>query len=945
DDNSHGTHVAGIAAAVGNNGIGIAGVNWNAKLVVLKVFQSSGRGDVSVITQGIVYASNKGATVINMSFGGVISNTMEQALANAYAHSILVGAAGNNGLPLPPCIPSQVFYPAALSYVLGVEASQEGGGLAGFSNYDCDGPTFSQINGLENYELRAPGAAIISTIPGGNYRVYSGTSMAAPLISGAVSLYRKLIPDETQEYMWVKLIFSRQGDIKLLDALHFQPKPLITQISRTLVDTLAGDDNDGRVDAGETVEMYFTLRNVGGHCDSAFLSIKMGEFEDTSMAHILKDKVYVGSMSPYATRLTDAFKISISPNASHDRDIVFETSMWWKGGTDTTKQKLILTAENGEQLFGVLDYEKTLYPNKLYLVNNSFKVAEAGTLIIKPGVKMLFYPGKTIPVSGRLIAEGKPDSLISFKGYSPPGMGGAVSTIFSFRNNRQLIKNRLSYCSFDNLSWPLSSDNYMNPASVFNSVFTNSGSYTIGLVDSVVDNLVYSPGEILYTHGFTKGNNFIGPSTSSKYYFTGLPVAASFSSLYYNNFINYGMTREGNDQNNDPAQKNNWISEYMKYQQSWNGSFYVDTRAYLEKYKTYYQNSADFQYIQHQYWGTIDTVKMENVITDFMEYSTHPRAVYRPFLDAPTDSAHAIVWKVLVNGKDAQDEVVEPVGVGRQRFDVYFSKAMDKTVAPQISFGVRYPFSSNFVDEDGSWSENGKIYTAYKNIKLYTGDGINRVRVTGAKDLDKWEIPIEDMRFEFLISAAGSSANGFNAVAGLGKVALDWEKPEEVQDVLGYNLYRFNNITDTTFSSPILLNNALVTDTVYSDFNVIPNKKYYYYFKVVSTDFSESDASKTISSIPFTAALGDANGDLSISVLDILTDVSHILGQNPQPFIFDAADVVRDSTINILDVVGTVNIVLHGALDKYLAKGNNGNAKLELVNNKLKLTTEFPIAG
>ncbi|MGC8654572.1 MAG: S8 family serine peptidase, partial [Candidatus Kryptoniota bacterium] len=91
DDNSHGTHVAGIACAVGNNGIGIAGVNWHARIMPIKVFQSSGRGDAAMITRGIYYAVQKGATVINMSFGSYArSLTMEAALQYAYAQCVLV---------------------------------------------------------------------------------------------------------------------------------------------------------------------------------------------------------------------------------------------------------------------------------------------------------------------------------------------------------------------------------------------------------------------------------------------------------------------------------------------------------------------------------------------------------------------------------------------------------------------------------------------------------------------------------------------------------------------------------------------------------------------------------------------------------------------------------------------------------------------------------------
>ena len=143
----HGTHVAGIAGAVGNNGIGIAGAAWNVKLMPIKVFQSNGVGDASTIAQGVTYAANNGATIQNMSFGSYAeSMTLRNALENAYAKSVLVAAAGNNGVcigPGPFCAP---FYPAAYTYVIGVQDA------AKYSNFDQDGPIFSGYPNLLNYE-------------------------------------------------------------------------------------------------------------------------------------------------------------------------------------------------------------------------------------------------------------------------------------------------------------------------------------------------------------------------------------------------------------------------------------------------------------------------------------------------------------------------------------------------------------------------------------------------------------------------------------------------------------------------------------------------------------------------------------------------------------------------------------------------------------------------
>ena len=199
--------------------------------MALKVFQSSGRGDAAKISQGINYARIKGATVINMSFGSYSrSITMESALANAYASCVLVAAAGNDARDIGDCLGAP-FYPAALSFVLGVMAPD-----GSFSNFDCTGPTYSLSAELNNYEMKAPGTNILSTIPNGNYRVYQGTSMAAPILAASLAMYKTLFPTQSQEMMWVKFIQSTGMFFNLDSAIHCIPHPEIRIISRTLVD-------------------------------------------------------------------------------------------------------------------------------------------------------------------------------------------------------------------------------------------------------------------------------------------------------------------------------------------------------------------------------------------------------------------------------------------------------------------------------------------------------------------------------------------------------------------------------------------------------------------------------------------------------------------------------------------------------------------------------------
>jgi len=186
DDNGHGSHVAGIIAATGNDGIGVAGVNWRARIMALKFLDASGHGSTSAAIAAIEFAADHGARVINASWG---SGTGDPALASAITYAgtkgaVFVAAAGNAGTDND----ASPFYPASfhLANMLTVAAVDESGGLAGFSNY-----------GATSVDVGAPGANVYSTFKSGGYANMSGTSMAAPFVSGVVSLVAGLLPDAT----------------------------------------------------------------------------------------------------------------------------------------------------------------------------------------------------------------------------------------------------------------------------------------------------------------------------------------------------------------------------------------------------------------------------------------------------------------------------------------------------------------------------------------------------------------------------------------------------------------------------------------------------------------------------------------------------------------------------------------------------------------------------
>jgi subtilisin family serine protease len=194
DDHGHGSHVAGIAAAHTNNGVGVAGVAWDSRIMVLKVLNQVGEGRWDDVIEAMAYAADNGASVLNLSLGqepgspGDPYGPPVEAIQDAvlYARSrgcLLVAAAGNNEYSQP----APVMYPAASPGVLGVAATSYG-----------DVPWPSSNRGPE-VDVAAPGVGIFSTGRSGSYYSSSGTSMATPHVSGLAALLWSLDPTLTAD--------------------------------------------------------------------------------------------------------------------------------------------------------------------------------------------------------------------------------------------------------------------------------------------------------------------------------------------------------------------------------------------------------------------------------------------------------------------------------------------------------------------------------------------------------------------------------------------------------------------------------------------------------------------------------------------------------------------------------------------------------------------------
>lgn len=243
DQCGHGTHVAGIAAATGNNAQGVAGLNWNAGIMPVRVLAADCGGYVSDVAEGIVWAVDHGADVINLSLGlGGPSRLLEYATYYAYDRGVAIFAAsGNNGSGSP------IVYPAAYPWVMAVGATDAADNRAAFS---CTG---AQL------DVMAPGVNILSTTPlSGSlyysgltheYGVLGGTSMAAGYATGAASLMAGLPQYDSPDALYEGLRNTARdlgavgrddltgyGLIQLADALQYTPTGTVPDPPEPLVE-------------------------------------------------------------------------------------------------------------------------------------------------------------------------------------------------------------------------------------------------------------------------------------------------------------------------------------------------------------------------------------------------------------------------------------------------------------------------------------------------------------------------------------------------------------------------------------------------------------------------------------------------------------------------------------------------------------------------------------
>lgn len=294
DNEGHGTHVAGTIAAISNNAKGILGIAPSTKLLAVKVLDANGEGDTLSISQGIIWAADHGAKIINLSLG---STSSDQILKNSidYASNkgvILVAAAGNDGS-------KNICYPAAYDNVLSVGATNESNELASFSNFG------------DKIDFVAPGVNILSTVPSfyNYYEYMSGTSMSTAVASGQLALLVSNNPNLTvssirsnlKNYSFVNSVTDKSYGAGILDitkAISGQSttlKPVYTSTRDDNTYTKATDVNSSKLLSGNLVAPFdSTWYKLSFNSNSTQVKLKFSSQNATN----LKADIFDSSLNP-----------------------------------------------------------------------------------------------------------------------------------------------------------------------------------------------------------------------------------------------------------------------------------------------------------------------------------------------------------------------------------------------------------------------------------------------------------------------------------------------------------------------------------------------------------------------------------------------------------------------------------------------------------------------
>jgi len=315
--NAHGSHVAGLSNAVTDNNVGVAGVAWNIRTIVTKHSDDQAASWIANGMEGIMYAAEMGASVINCSWGGGGYSQYGQDVIDYVTGlgALVVAAAGNSNS-------DDVHFPAAYEEVMSVAATGSNDNRASFSNYGIW------------VDVAAPGVSTLATVPEHSYANFSGTSMASPITAGVAGLVKSFFPDLTPQELAMRVAGSTtnidgfnpgyegllgSGRVNAYQGLTYNESdfveipPRIALVNASVSDSVGGDGN-GLFDRGETVHVSTFYRNYSlGSADEYFVTL-------TTIDSDLTVEISETGVSPFPSDTSHTILNGLSFSIAEDAD-------------------------------------------------------------------------------------------------------------------------------------------------------------------------------------------------------------------------------------------------------------------------------------------------------------------------------------------------------------------------------------------------------------------------------------------------------------------------------------------------------------------------------------------------------------------------------------------------------------------------------------------------
>lgn len=732
DNTGHGTEVAGIIAAAANNNTGIAGLCWQCRIMVVKVTQSGGVANYSDIAAGIQYAAQKGADVINLSLGAYSdSTTLKSVLANAAETAVIIAGAGNDNSSTP-------FYPAAYDdYVLAVAGTTSSDTKTGTSNYGVW------------VDMAAPGEGISTTFDGNTYGTSSGTSLAAPFVAGLAGLLRSYHANWSADMVRAQIIHTTTGIDGLNPGYENQlgsgrlnaQQSLTTAASPMLVYGGHAVDGEeiGRPEPGSTVDVNITLFNDWADAKNVQATLS----SPSPYIAIVEGTAVFGDVAAY-DKAQSSFRIAVSGAAPYAHDLALTLNVTASGGYATAVPVTITTASGIQTVSGIISTNTTWANNKQYIVTGNILVQAGVTLTIQAGTTIKVGQGNVLRVDGNLVAQGTETNPILFTSNNAQpspgdwigidtGYSGGIANLthceisyaeFAISSSLNTAQNNVSRCYIHHNNVGIQTDNDLisnnrithnsqvgillhgpsDPATIVNNEIaynSEKGIYS-GSDATIFGNLIHHNG-----YGFSGNIGIVGGKIIS-------------NTILWND---YGIEFSGQ------------LSAPMNHNNLWGNSVY-DVK---------HTNSENVT-ISQNWWGTTALNLIDQHIYDFQDDFNLGIVSYTPILTAPEPDAPAFLRSLSISP-------ASPIGIEMATFTLTFSRPMDESIDPIVTFGKAAPYATYQVLDQAFWLDEVHWRGTF-DVTSLVPRGNYTIRVSNAQGTDGMVIAA-DTRFVFTVDYAG----------------------------------------------------------------------------------------------------------------------------------------------------------------------------------------------